>query len=666
MADSSAQSFQKASKLLEGFSSFMEKLVYLSNESDQNRTKLWDLKKNIYFNMNSRAKIEEACLGLLKEKSSFISQPGARESTTSSTHDVSPRAAQTTHTSDISNQSDNKEVSKAPSIANENNKQRESLGGKGTQGSNTSMGPNWGKIDTNENFLVQIRAAVHLEGEKITEYMPAFGLVRSFNQPHESVFYAICFGFFERYVQNKKKEGKLSLSQMLKSKISNLDSDIQTLSSYLDKQLVPLMKNSVEKNLGEEELTEKFYEEVKNNSSLYNSCILIFKKILVKILENKKLDTAYRKNTFRWMNEVSNSEQTFYESIAELFSAKLRIFVLTFSKLVEKTFGGSDAPQFAPMVDTKPTKQDLTIFLDKATNHTYILYLTKEFVSLPKPVAVNNNSPSKRNKQRSVSPNLRYESSRYKDRVDTEPGLHLEMEEKKSVQQIIGETREKFESKTPKGVTTFRTKKSSTVSGANPFTLADFYPKTNDTNLFSKLAKKEENKSPEVKPDESVKTQIISSNPPKQVGVTVVSEPPASEDQVNTPENKGGVSKTNETTNKTRTTDYMNFKDTASLVDKIMDEINQKVKGTRDLSPVGNQEFKFDPKMKDIKAASEKGDNEDRGRDKAFGLPSKAEELVRHNSDKTPELHAKSFKAGAGVDLQLTQQPPMVVYLRTL
>ena len=277
-------------------------------------------------------------------------------------------------------------------------------------------------------------------------------------------------------------------------------------------------------------------------------------------------------------------------------------------------------------------------------------------MSVPKPVVPNNNnSPSKRNKQRSVSPNLRYESSRYKDRVDTEPGLNLEMEEKKSVQQIIGETREKFESKTPKGVTTFRTKKSSTVSGANPFTLADFYPKTgNDTNLFSKLAKKEENKSPEVKPDESVKTQIISSNPPKQVGMTVASDQPptTSEDQVSTPENKGGVSKTNETTNKTRTTDYMNFKDTASLVDKIMDEINQKVKGTRDLSPVGNQEFKFDPKMKDLKAVSDKGDIEERGRDKAFGLPSKAEELVRHNSDKTPEIHAKTFKV----------EPPMVCW----
>jgi len=508
--------------------------------------------------------------------------------------------------------------------------------------------------------------------------MPAFGLVRSFNQPHESVFYSICFGFFERYVQNKRKEAKLSLSQMLKSKISNLDSDIQTLSSYLDKQLVPLMKSSTEKNLGEEETIEKFYEEVKNNSSLYNSCILIFKKILVKILENKKLDTAYRKNTFRWMNEVSNSEQAFYESIAELFNAKLRIFILTFSKLVEKTFGGPDAPQFATMVDTKPTKQDLTIFLDKATNHTYILYLTKDFASLPKPIPNKdtNNSPSKRNKQRSVSPNLRYESTRYKDRVDTEPGINLEVEDKKSPNVIVAEVREKFESKTPKGVTTFRTKKSSTVSGANPFTLGDFYPKQADTNLFSKLTKKEENKSSEVapavvanKPDESVKTQIVSSNPPKQVGVIVsTAEPttPTTPTAVNEAEENtndkaaAGASKTNETTAKTRTADYMNFKDTASLVDKIMDEINQKVKGGRsDLSPVGAQEFKFDPKAKDIKSASDKGDIEERAQDKAFNVPSKAEELVRHQSDKTADINAKSFKVGGGIDF--LQQPPMML-----
>jgi len=630
MSERFTQDYNKASKLLESFSSFIEKVVYFSNNPDQNRQKLWDFKKDIVFNITSRATLEETYSDLLKDK--VITTRSEAQTSSLSTQDASPKSAKAVNTKDPGKQFEKNDSLKSQTARGDRQNHLEEaetsplMSNRGPNSKGGGSNQSITKLETSDEFLVQIKAVIHIDCDKIMSLIPSYSSMRSFNQAQESVFYAMCFGFFERYIQNKISQPRLSLIQFLRSKLKNIDSDIETLSSYLDKQLAPLLKTFSADDMKEDEVMQKFYENLNSNTSLYNSCILIFRRILLKILENKGLDAIYRKNTFRWMNDFSNSEQAFYEGIAELLDSNIKVFVLNFSKMVEKTFGAISGPQLPSFLDTKPSKRELTLFLDKSSNYTYILYHSKEIQHNERP---STNSSSKRNKQRSLSPIIGHDP-KFSDFMNIQPSSVRNEDRKSFIPYPENQENKEANILDVQAVTT-RTKKSATISGTNPFTPTSLYSRPLETGNLHQKRKSDLGPGEKEKEEGIVKTEIVGLNKARSTSPLLLEKDRGSDiGKIMLPEKES-----KEADSSKKATDYMNFKDTASLVDKIMDEINQKVKTGK----FEKEQFlpSQDTVVKETKIKSDKPDHDttDRKGDKTkIDLPKIDDNFTKFKSEK--------------------------------
>jgi len=396
----------KPQKLLEAFSCFFERVSYCSNDCDNNLDKLTKFKKNIFMNLNSPAKIEELYHVPKRTNPKLVLSPHHHGPVTvPSTREPSPMATAGSFAqiSDHGYQASAKEILSAKTNSSESEKSSKSIFNDSLLEFGTSGAFSYPLTLTPDEVSCQIGAASHVEGQKILASLGSFVSAKSFGQPQESVFHALCFGFYEHYINIKLAQSYQSLSDYLLAKLKYFDLRTETSINYIDGQLSNVINQPGTDINNKENVIKSFYERLSMNPNLYSSCILLFKGIIMKTLEKKDMDVNSRKTSLRWMNDLSSAEEEFYQELAELFDGKFSFIIVSATSYNEKVFISNNperATQFGPKLAIKTTNS-FTVLLNRVSGYAYILQSQQKVSNTEN--SINKTSP-RRNKPRSFSP----------------------------------------------------------------------------------------------------------------------------------------------------------------------------------------------------------------------------------------------------------------------
>jgi len=527
----------KNCKLTEAFCSFIEKISYHSNDCHSNLENIANFKREILMNIQAHKKLNQM-YPVAEKRPEHKSSLQLNENTILSTRETSPCTFETSvpslNSPQISAFDDQSSLSilRAPSYA-------ESSGKRDCEESIDVLGlptnPSWTKTLTKDQFFGQVKPSYHVEMNKITSSLNDVGFARKFDSVSETTFYALCFAFFESYIKEVLNNPRVSLYEFISLRLGSCDGNIQQSLGYLESQFASLTRSWSRRNNGESEVITSFYDMIAANYEFYKCCLVVFKKIIVKILEQNYLDTSTRKTSLHWISDISNAEKSFYESLTRLYKTNLQFLVLTPTKLIEKRFTLEQTPL---SVGLNPSKsQELKIFIDKFLASTYILHRLEN----------QNSFDFRLERQRSYSPNISREPSFLNVLQETLKGKSKEGEQPKN-------------------------KKSLTSSQIKKLVLP---PRPNPLNLISNLVAK--------KPDSVVENSILKryptpapgpgnyyfANPHPHKTYTLDHKETKSDQNIPKPlslqikENKGSRVKVE------------------SLYDKLIREINQKAENTR-------------------------------------------------------------------------------------
>jgi len=419
-------SAMKNYKLTEAFSSFMEKISYYSNECPSNLEKIANFKREILMNIQSRQKLSRTYQieNSPQHKSSFQLQ----DNTILSTRETSPCTWETSvpslNSPQISAFDDQSSLSifRATSYSESNSKKEpeepiDALG--------LPTNPSWSQKLTKDQFYSQVKPSYHPELSKITSSLNDLGFARKFDAVSETTFYALCFAFFESYLKELLNNARTSLSDFIILRLGGFDTNIQQSLGNLENQFVSLTRNLSRRNTTENDVIESFYQAIATNYDFYKSCLVVFKRIMIKILEQTELDTASRKNSLQWISDVNNVEKGFYEGLTKLYKTNICFMILTPTKFIEKRFNLLQNPLSAGIKSS--SSQELRIFIDRFLISTYILH--------PLTLDEGDCLSFKLEKQRSYSPNISREPTFLKVLEET-PDLNkkIKIEEKEKGQ----------------------------------------------------------------------------------------------------------------------------------------------------------------------------------------------------------------------------------------
>jgi len=435
-------SVMKSYKLTEVFSSFMEKISYYSNDCPSNLEKIANFKREMLMNMQSRKKLSE--IHQIEKSPQHKSSFQLNDNTILSTRETSPCTWETSvpslnspHVSAFDDQS-SLSIFRAASYS-ESNSKKESEEPIDILGLPTN--PSWSQKLTKDQFYDQVKPSYHPEMSKITSTLNDLGFARRFDAVSETTFYALCFAFFESYLKELLNNARTSLSDFIILRLGSFDTNIQQSLGNLESQFVSLTRNMSRRNTIENDVIESFYQAIATNYDFYKSCLVVFKRIMIKILEQKELDTASRKNSLQWISDVNNVEKDFYEGLTQLYKANICFLILTPTKFIEKRFNLMQNPLSAGMKSS--SSPELRIFIDKFLISTYVLH--------PLTLDEGDRLSFKLEKQRSYSPNISREPTFLKVLQETSDlNKKIKIEEKE---------KEKEQTKAKKSLTSSQIKK---------------------------------------------------------------------------------------------------------------------------------------------------------------------------------------------------------------
>ena len=459
MSDDPHRHFSKASKLVESFVSFCEKLAYCSEDPEKHLKDLVSFKRNAYFNIHSQSKLRSAFKDLLPEETTTTVPSYLKSSDNLSAYNPSPPKPFTANLYAINFSQPKEKEKKLQIFPSDQESDTISSQGKPLQGFLNNANSTWTKPESIHDLLIQIKASIHLDYFGIKDLTQDFSDARSFSHPQESIYYALCFSFFEKFVKDKFNQPRMSIYENLLTKLGGLDNDIETLLNYLDKTLSQLIKTATTRTATEDEVRRRFYEEIATNFNLYNSCLVTFKKIITKVSENKGFDALHRRASFKWMNEFNNTDHALFQGLADLLEIDLQFYILTQSKLTEKFYKAKEGFSFAPSY--KPNALSLDILFDKSSNFAFVLYKSKDAVDGLYPL------PSKRNRQRSHTPNVRLESGFSESKKPLTPARPP----KSNDYLFLTSQAQQYDDKTGLDLPLTRMKKAGTVVDSNPYSI---------------------------------------------------------------------------------------------------------------------------------------------------------------------------------------------------
>jgi len=372
-----SEEYIKASKLIESFGSFFEKLAQISNNPNQNSQRLTQLKsvlyQNIYSSQDTLNNVLEELCGKQQEpldKSRQLTKTNSMASinlleSSLRIEPQTPLVSQTPIKSDYASQDFTQML-----LSRSEAKQAPAQDGVNQEIHDHSFHTEYLPIT---NFLSHLKAGSHQETSKLFSMTSNYLHARSFHDQQNSVFTALCFSFFEKVLREKAKDPQNLLPQTLTFKLNEEIQDID----FKETDLLAFLK-ALPQNITESEMVKKFYEYIPTNPKLHQSLLSIFKEILSKVFPEKQQNISGKHDQFDWFNEIDNNQElSSLQNLTQIFKCAIRFLILNKEKLIEKTFVyDRSQPSSLNSISSQPsiTRKDVTIFFDKSTKTSFILY----------------------------------------------------------------------------------------------------------------------------------------------------------------------------------------------------------------------------------------------------------------------------------------------------
>ena len=276
MTSTPSHDYVQACKLIDTFGCFFEKIANGSTNSSSHLNKLSKFKDFLYQNLSVPdrllAQVEPFCgkpLETNKSVSPMISQFQVESPEKHRRAESYPATQpQTTSRSKSSMNS----LTQTPSTKVQSKQVAGQEGSNDTFTDRTSFNTEFLPMTS---FLTQVKAASHPDMNKILSMTSTYSSMRSFKDPIQSIFTALCFTFAERLLNEKVKDAQNPLSQSSIPRTNSGDLDIL---DFKDSFEFLSFIRSCNQTMSESDLYKKFYDAILTNPKLFQSVASVFKQ----------------------------------------------------------------------------------------------------------------------------------------------------------------------------------------------------------------------------------------------------------------------------------------------------------------------------------------------------------------------------------------------------